>query len=113
MKSKRQQLVELLKPIVKEILKENSNFDWAVNEAILYAENDQKLYNLLMKKYLPILTKAKPVDQLGLMGRYVVEIIKQYNGERNMPKQLTLNPAQRQEVAQNFLDNLKNEKHLK
>lgn len=115
MKSKRQQLTELLRPIVKAILKEsNDGIDSdAVREVVLYAENDERLYRVLMDTYVPALKKFK---KKGTFDRdKALKLLEYYWSNYVRPKykrefgDVMLNPRERKEFANYFLTSLESD----
>ena len=87
-----------------------------VDEVILFAENDSRLYDVLMKVYLPALQKKKKSGKydkekaVKLMEYYFTNYIRP---EMKKPSKYgydpKLNPAERKKVAKYFLDQLEEE----
>lgn len=119
MKSKKQRLIEsaITKIVRKVILESESNqLDDTVEEIVLFAENESRLYDVLMKTYLPALkkfVKRGNFDRdkaLKLMEYYWTNYVrpeykKQFGDVR-------LNPTQRKQFSEYFLSNLESEGYL-
>ena len=88
----------------------------AVDEVIILAENNERLYRILMDVYLPALKKKKKSGKydrekaVKLMEYYYTNYIRP---ELKKPSQAgwdsKLNPAERKIVARYFLDQLESE----
>lgn len=112
-----QRIKTLLRPLVEQILREAAIDHDAVREAILYAENDSRLYNILHKTFVPSLQKfidkgtfqeSGAIKSLGnYFTLYVRPAYKKEFGD------LRLNPEERKEFAKYFLKTLKEEEYLK
>jgi hypothetical protein len=83
----------------------------ALNEVILFAENDQKLYGDLMKNYYPNLKKKiksgkyNPELAIKLLEYYYTLYVRPYMKDRkNYGWDSKLNPAERREFAKYFRD---------
>lgn len=88
----------------------------AVDEVILFAENDSRLYDVLMNVYLPAIAKKKKSGKwdkekgVKLMEYYYTNYIRP---EMKKPSKYgwdsKLNPTERKIVAKYFLDQLESE----
>jgi hypothetical protein len=83
----------------------------ALDEVILFAENDQKLYNDLMKNYYPNLKKKiksgkyNPELAIKLLEYYYTNYVRPYMKDRkNYGWDSKLNPAERREFGKYFRD---------
>lgn len=125
MNFKKQRLKELLTPVVKSILHELSEAprqheidNDKVEELILYAENDEPLYRILMDTFLPALQKF--VKRGTFDEQKALKLLEYYYSnyarpayKREFGEDLQLNPAERKIFSQNFLDSLKSDGYLK
>lgn len=102
---------------VKKVMREAYQDDEdALQELILYAENDSRLYDVLMKTYLPALQKHvkrgqyDPTKAVKLMEYYYTNYVRPaYKREFG---DVPLSKSDRQKFAQHFLDYLIEEKFL-
>jgi len=92
----------------------------SLDEVILFAENDQNLYNALIKNYLPNLErkvkagKYNPEMAIKLMEYYYTVYVRPYmKNPRNYGWDSKLNPAERKEFGRYFRDVLWNDYGLK
>lgn len=92
----------------------------SLNEVILFAENDQNLYNALIKNYLPNLErkvkagKYNPEMAIKLMEYYYTVYVRPYmKNPRNYGWDSKLNPAERKEFGRYFRDVLWDDYGLK
>ena len=93
---------------------------YLVEEVIIFAENDSKLYNDLMVNYLPNLQKKvlagkyDPELAIKLLEYYYTNYVRPYmKMPRNYGVDTKLNPEERKAFAKYFRDKLYNEYGLK
>ena len=116
MNTKAQLLKTLIREEVRKQLNEMSDPD-AVQELVLYAENDSKLYNVLHKTYVPALNKfiAKgnfdEMKALKLLEYYFTNYVRPAY-KREFGDDIKLNPADRKAFAKEILDSLKSEGYI-
>lgn len=91
-----------------------------VDEVIIFAENDSKMYDALMKNYLPNLQKKvlagkyDPEQAIKLLEYYYTNYVRPYmKMPRNYGFDPKLNPDERKAFAKYFRDQLWNEYGLK
>ena len=91
-----------------------------VDEVIIFAENDSKMYDALMKNYLPNLQKKvlagkyDPEQAIKLLEYYYTNYVRPYmKMPRNYGFDPKLNPDERKAFAKYFRDKLWNEYGLK
>lgn len=91
-----------------------------VDEVIIFAENDSKMYDALMKNYLPNLQKKvlagkyDPEQAIKLLEYYYTTYVRPYmKMPRNYGFDPKLNPDERKAFAKYFRDKLWNEYGLK
>ena len=116
MNTKAQLLKTLIREEVRKQLNEMSDSD-AVQELVLYAENDSKLYNVLHKTYVPALEKFikkgnfDEIKALKLLEYYLTNYVRPAY-KREFGDDIKLNPADRKAFAKEILDSLKSEGYI-
>lgn len=116
MNLKSQLLKTIIAEEVKRQLREMSDPD-AVQELVLYAENDSKLYDVLHKTYVPALKKfiAKgnfdEMKAVKLLEYYLTNYVRPAY-KREFGDDIRLNPEDRKAFAKQILDSLKSEGYI-
>lgn len=112
--------IKLVESAVRKIVNGNINEATdpdALQELILYAENDSRLYDVLMKTYLPALQKFvkkgtyDPTKALKLMDYYFTNYVRPAY-KREFGDDVRLGKSDRTEFAKHFLDYLVDEGFL-
>lgn len=119
MKSNKQKLIEsAVRKIVNKVMKEAyQDDDDAREELIMYAENDSRLYDVLMKTYLPALqkfVKRGTFDRekaLKLMEYYYSNYARP-GYKREFGDDIALSKSDRRKFAEYFLNYLIDEQYL-
>jgi len=89
----------------------------AIQELTLYAENDSRMYDVLMKTYLPALKKFKkkgtydPEKAIKLLEYYYQNYVRPAY-KKEFGDDIKLNPAERKLFSKYFLDSLEMDGYL-